>query len=169
MLLHNKQHFSPKFIKNSYEYKECLQTLCSLEYIEAKQKNRIGCALIHQLHSKGSLEDFEYWAVGRLGSRTLMHGSIADILSTKIIGMWIDSLLQVKDDNSKYKILALKWLGAETGYPQINIGQGLRKKIEEYIKEPLQGKTTFMQKNELLKQQEEILGDKLPNGLHIQV
>ncbi|MCH9609696.1 MAG: Chaperone protein HscA [Chlamydiales bacterium] len=79
-------------IKNEkYAYTEKLRALASFELVDSSYKTKLGNALIKRIEENKS-ERVDHWALGRLGARQLLFGSIANVVPKKVCDDWVARL-----------------------------------------------------------------------------
>lgn len=155
-----------KVQKERYYYTEKLRLFASLERLDSSLKIRFGEALLEKLFQKGLAKE-EVWALGRLGARSLLYGSMADVISKEVCGQWIEKLLAYKDSTVKIALFS-SW-ARKTNVKTIDISDILLEKIlsdcpDEHLKEVL---TKEHQMN--TQEQQLAFGEPLPPGLILAV
>ena len=149
-----------------YLYSEKIRTLASFELIETSQKIRLGQALMERILS-GEWESVDYWALGRLGARHLIYGSIAQVVPKENCEAWIKSLLTLQPIDPLAHLFAQ--LARKTDHRHINIQDTLVDEILNKFKDT----SHYKRLEDLLKhvsvlsviEQEQLFGDKLPLGI----
>ncbi|MDF2577016.1 MAG: dnak3 [Chlamydiales bacterium] len=159
--------------RNDYNlYSELLRTVVSMEWLDVSFKITLGKALLERIVKKIA-QPAEYWAVGRLGTRVLMHASISYIIPKEDCTAWVDQLLEIYlNDPEKEIEYLIATLARKTPYREVNLSEkfieqlldklpyDFRKQIEESlidIKEVSQV------------EREQALGDTLPLGLQLKL
>ena len=150
------------------ELTEMWRTAASLERLPQQLKQQLGDVIFRKI-GNAEAKDYEYWSLGRIGARVLIYNQ--NPLSKEYILPWIESLLQIKDDNF-YRISALAQLARKTGDRSVDIGVDLRSKVinhlEAYGDTPkvaslLAGVETISVLDEKI--QKHYYGDSLPTGI----
>jgi len=149
-----------------YLYSEKVRALAALERLELPFKIRLGEALVDRLlHHSPTMAD--YWALGRVGARHLMHGSLGQVVPKEVVVRWLDRLLphQPSPENQESMRFLLRQLARKTGHRELNLPDVMIQKIlaaypHEALKEGLLQERGLTQN-----EQEQIFGDQLPAGL----
>ncbi|MBA3816271.1 MAG: hypothetical protein H0X29_07080 [Parachlamydiaceae bacterium] len=156
---------------DAYPFSEMIRALASFELIDTGIKIRLGSALIARI-VEGAGEAVDFWALGRLGSRHLLYGSIFNVLPREACEKWITNLLESKLVLNERMAFLYGQLAFKTEHREINISKELVDRIfmkftgTSYI-ERLQ---ELLLKENRLNQQErdQVFGDHLPAGLMIE-
>ncbi len=151
--------------KGGYAYAEQLRALASLELIETSLKEKLGEALVERIVS-GQGEPCDFWALGRLGARQLLYGSVGNVVSPKICEEWVERLMKISEPELAFP-LAL--MGRKTDCREVNLSsvtvEEIKFYLEKHSKEDLE---LLTQERELtLHEQERCFGDSLPSGLQL--
>lgn len=152
-----------------YEYSEKLRALAAMEFLDRKSKETLGNALLKRVEKNQALP-CDYWALGRLGARQLLYGSVGDVLSPSIAGQWAEALTK-GGTQSKEVLALLEQLIRRTSQRELNLPTELVEKVlcEWKGKEAFEHLQEVAQKEVLLtqKEQEYHFGDRLPLGLSV--
>jgi hypothetical protein len=152
-----------------YLYTEMLRALASLELIETSLKERIGEALVDKIASGTALE-CDYWALGRIGARHLVYGSVANVVSRASCHRWLEKLLPLPPTPL---LFVYEQLGRKTEQREINISSELINQIlisAKDLPEIDRLKTLLTQEEKLSSlEQTRLLGDQLPSGLFVEI
>lgn len=154
-----------------YQYAEKVRAFAALELIDQNLKSKVGNILVERIAS-GKALPAEYWALGRIGARHLIHGSAVHAVSKETCQKWVSSLMQAKalDLNQSYFMmaqLARKTDNREINLPQTTIDQILAKFDSHPEKERLKS----LLENEMpLTQNEQsyLFGEQLPIGISLE-
>lgn len=150
---------------DAYPYSEKIRFLASLERLDLPTKIRLGDALVERLlHAPLACD---YWALGRIGARHLMEGSIGYVVPKEKCAQWIERLLgHVPLLKQKEKMIPLfAQLARKTDRRELNLPDPIIRQIlaiypDEFLKERL------LEEHRLTKEEEEeIFGESLPAGL----
>ncbi len=148
---------------DKYAYSEKLRALASFELVETIHKIKLGNALLKRIEINKA-EAVDYWALGRLGARQLMHGSIANVVAKKVCEDWLRRLLKTPWQDKKQASFTLALLIRKTDSPSINVSEKVIKEAKEQLDSerlPL-----IDQEHDLtIQEQECIFGESLPIGL----
>ncbi len=157
---------SYKLKKKGYAYAEHLRALASLELIDIPAKIKMGNNLLKKIVS-GDGENCDYWALGRVGSRELFHGSAANVIPAKTCEEWILTLLDKPQAQNPQLPFTLALLARKTGCPQIDLSQQLIAKIAPHMAD-LQD-LIITERPLTHQEQDRFFGDALPPGLSLSV
>lgn len=152
----------------AYSYSEKIRTLASFEWLEVATKIRIGNALVERIES-GLASAADYWALGRIGARHLIYGSLIYVVPREICESWIDRILKVSCKEEEHRLFLLEQLARKTEHRELNVGSGHVKAIlEQYVDYPHHGRLSDLltQEQRLTQKEQEVLfGEQLPAGL----
>ncbi len=120
----------PKSAGEKYRHQEKIRTLSSLERIEQSHKVTLGRAILAEVKKgKGTTADF--WALGRLGSRSLFYGSPAHMISGKECAEWVMELYGLHNIYPIDRLsFPLTMLAKKTAQKDFNVSQEIRDKIK---------------------------------------
>lgn len=148
--------------KVSPAYEEKIRALGSLELVDNGIKERFGDALLKRVITDDATPG-DYWALGRIGARHLIYGSLANVVSSDVCARWIDGVLKAKGKKRLRVLLGL--LARKTGHREIDLSQDVIDKILEKFNTPrlklLLTEATSLTQEE----QDQFFGDHLPSGL----
>jgi molecular chaperone DnaK (HSP70) len=154
---------------NRQELAEMWRTVASLERIPAISKEGLGdVALRNAVAARG---DFVYWALGRLGARVPLYGSVADVIARAKVEGWIDRLLGLDWSKHRGIALALVHISRLCGAEDRDIDPRLRRAVLDRLREHgcseqlirLVTEVTVLQEQE----KAQLFGDALPTGLRL--
>ncbi len=149
-----------------YPYSEKIRFLASLERLDVATKIRLGDALVERLLQPSPLS-CDYWALGRIGARHLIEGSIGQVVPKERCMQWIERLFAhpplVQEKEKMIPLLAQ--LARKTDHRELNLPDRLIQEIlrlypDEFLKKRLLEEHRLTQE-----EQEEIFGESLPAGL----
>lgn len=162
------QNFLPaknaKFVLKSkveeYIYSEKLRTLASFELLEIPLKMKLGRFIIARLLKEDALP-VDFWALGRLGTRHLLYGSLQNVIPVEECKEWIEALLKLSPSEKVARVLAL--LAKKSDHRELNISSQLFDQIVEKYREL----ENFLKNSQMLsiQEQESLFGEELPAGL----
>jgi molecular chaperone DnaK (HSP70) len=151
-----------------YPYSEKIRAFAAFELIDTSLKTKIGKALVARL-CKANAENAEFWALGRLGARHLIYGSLAHVIPRDLIEAWIRQLLHLplaKDERSAF---LLGQLARKTEHRELNLSSECAQSILEYFAQtPYYARLSelLLKENILSQKEQEIaFGEGLPAGL----
>jgi len=154
-----------------HAYAEKVRAFGSLELIDTSLKIRVGNALVSRI-TRGDAISADYWALGRLGARHLLYGSLVNVIPAGICEHWIGLLLEMSNDKREFMLSLLGQLARKTEYRDINLSsaciEAILSKLSLTSDEPLHELLT--EEIRLTRQeQEQAFGDTLPSGLLLQL
>ncbi len=150
--------------KGGYAYTEQLRALAALELVEIPHKVKLGEALVERIVT-GHGEACDFWALGRLGARQPLYGSVANVIPPKVCEEWITRLVNISDDQLVFPLMLL---ARKTDFIEVNLSAAAHGKVKDYLEKHAQPADLALltQKRELtLQEQERCFGDSLPTGL----
>ena len=132
------------------------------------EKIRLGDALTDRIRSEMAIPA-DFWALGRIGARHLLYGSIVNVVPSKQCERWIDKILDVPCKDEENLLFTLEQLARKTEHRELNLEPVI---IEKILKKFEQSAHINRLKELLLKEcrltereQEMMFGERLPAGL----
>lgn len=150
--------------KGGYAYCEQVRALAALELIDISLKIKLGDALVERI-VYGHGEACDFWALGRLGARSLLYGSAANVIPAKKCEEWISRLTKISEPQLAF---ALALLARKTDFREGNLSAASIEKVKKYLTDlgEVSELALLDHENELtLADQERCFGDSLPCGL----
>lgn len=155
---------------DTYPFSEIIRAIASFELIESNIKIRLGKALIFRIVS-GAGEAADFWALGRLGARHLLYGSLFNVLSREFCEEWIKDLLDSRLLADERLAFLYGQLAMKTEHREVNIS----KELVDHIIHQFSGTPYLERLQELLlkenrltqQERDQVFGDHLPAGLMI--
>lgn len=168
-----------KKLPSPQEAAEIWRTIAACERIEAKKKVELGDTLLTLLEKRRS--EYGLWAIGRLGGRMPLYGSIDNVVPQAVAERWIDSLLKlpIKSDREGEEeahliAQAAAELGRLTGDRVRDLGEPARQRLGEKLRSLCSGKegehlARIVREVVPREEREErfAFGDTLPLGLRL--
>lgn len=166
LFLHKSEKIILKTKNEAYPYSEKIRAIGSFELLENSLKVKLGNALLSRILEGNSIEA-DLWALGRIGARHLLYGSIANVISNEECMKWIKALLKLPASQQLAHLLIQ--LARKTGHREIDLKESI---IEEILK-TYRSTNYFEMLEKALTQiteldqvdQEKIFGEHLPSGL----
>lgn len=151
-----------------YAYSEKLRTLASFELLDMAMKIRLGQALAARIQS-GKGTAVEHWALGRIGARHMLYGSIVNVVPSEQCEKWIEQLMNISDKEKEHTAFLFEQLARKTEHWELNISEQQVEKIIEKYQNTIHGKrlqTSLLTEGPLNQQEQEAaFGENLPSGL----
>lgn len=146
---------------DQYQYSERLRAVAALELMDQSLKIKLGHLLVQRIIS-GSAISADFWSLGRIGARHLIHGSAINVIPKEICTQWLEKLLTIEKSDSL--LFTLKQLTRKTDHRELNIPQSIIDQITSTYP------NLNNQNNDTLTpiEQEQIFGEKLPLGLSLE-
>jgi len=154
-----------------YPYSEKVRLMGALELIELPIKIKLGEALLARiLANKGIPAD--YWALGRIGARHLLYGTISNVVPRDICAKWTEKMLTLNNEQQTACAFVIGQFARQTNQRELNLPQELIERVLrvyadspqiDYLRRLLQEEHTLTQL-----EQEQVFGDKLPIGLTLE-
>ena len=161
-----------KYINKLNENNEIIKLLSSLERIDNKNKLELSSKIL-KLIPKTQNPSPLIWSLSKIGSRTLVHGGIQNILSPSIVFTWFKELINLNQTilKSPTFINFCSQVFRKTGNNDIDLS------VEErnYIIDSLESKIGWFEALEGIREVREIgdeemrviMGEELPYGINI--
>lgn len=149
-----------------YPYSEKIRVLASFEFLDIQTKIKLGNAILNRMNS-GEAHSADFWALGRLGARHLVYGTITNVIPKEECTNWIQSLLKIEQNDELAHLLSQ--LARKTNQREIDLSTEMINSIlsifrgtahEERLSNLLTQASVLT-----LKEQEQVFGDKLPSGI----
>lgn len=102
-----------------YPMEERIRTLASMELVDMQLKVKWGEALVEKILS-GNAAKADYWALGRIGARQLMYGTLPNVVPREVCARWMDRLLSLDADPGNL-LFVIEQLARKTGHREINL------------------------------------------------
>lgn len=147
--------------KGGYAYAEQIRALAALELIDTPHKIKLGESLVDRI-TKGHGDPCDFWALGRLGARELIYGSIANVISPDVIEQWLQRLFKLTDSRLFFPFMHL---ARPTDDKTLNLSTAFIDQVRAVLDE--EHRTALLRP--LTAEQHELrFGDALPIGLSLQ-
>lgn len=147
---------------------EQVRTLGSLELIDLPTKIRIGDHIISSIVN-GESTPAEYWAIGRIGARHLLHGSLINAVPKETCAIWIEKLLNSEHKNLSGALFAFEMLARHSTQRELQTVPELCARILDKFsahEEIDRLRKLLLEEVSLThKEQEQVYGEGLPPGL----
>lgn len=164
---------SPKPIRSKaelYSYEEKIRALAAMELIEPSFKIKLAQGLLARMKA-GLATPAEFWALGRIGGRHLVYGSLAHVIPRDVCAKWIEELLQMPHLDREALALLLGQLARKTELRELNLpATTLDKIMQVYDSNPNRDRLKsllYEERRLTAEERDHIFGDQLPLGLSI--
>ena len=156
------------------ELSEAWRVAASLENLPPARKQELGEQLI-EAWKQGHAPRCAGWALGRIGARIPIYGTLDNQLSPAVVSTWIETLTRSDDDDDKALpeslIAALVQMARLTGDRTLDIDETLRGKVSYRLRKSGADARYLRPLNEAValeaREHSTALGDSLPVGLRI--
>ena len=159
---------STKIKLNPAEKMEIWMALASMELLLVKEKIRWGRLLLSELSPKKA-SPRHFWALSRLGARTLFHGPDDRVVGPEEVSRWIEYLLETDWRDHAPVASAISAMARRTGDRTRDIPDNLRKRIVQWLddREGLQSHRRYL--TEIVpmdaREQSAVFGESIPAGI----
>jgi hypothetical protein len=171
--LFNKRSGKIEVDKNEfYAYSEKIRALASMELLETSLKIRLGNALAARI-SGGNASPVDYWALGRIGARHLVYGSLVNVIPFHTCEEWIEQILNIPVKDESNLIFTLEQLARKTEHKELNVSKKVVEKIltkfadtphSQHLQDHLLNECRLTQT-----EKDQIFGEHLPAGLQLEI
>ncbi len=170
-------HFLPTFAKKAerkppgaQEAAEMWRTVASMERIAAKQKAELGDALL-PLVEKKKLGDQSLWALGRLGARVPLYGSVEGVVGRRVAEKWLERVMAMEWKGEAHALAAAE-IARASGDRARDLDEALRRRLADRLKHAVadgERLARLVLEPTAREAREERLafGDSLPSGLRL--
>ena len=154
--------------RDAYQYAEQIRALASMELVDLSAKVKMGNRLIARVMSEEAIPA-DFWALGRIGARHLLYGSIANVVPSDICAGWIEQLLKAHPKYEGSLIFVIGQLARKTEHRELNLSENIVNKILSRFEQHSHFshlQTLLLEEQKLThKEMEQVFGDTLPSGL----
>lgn len=158
---------------NPNELAEMWRAAASLERLDARQKEGLGEPLL-KLARRSPVPPYVFWALTRLGARTLIYGPLNALVHPEVVGRWLDSILTFRPGNESERLawtFCLSELARRTGQRALDIDDERRQRVLSLLTEQQVPERWLQMVKEVTEregeEQGQLLGDSLPIGLRL--
>ncbi|HVK11107.1 MAG TPA: Hsp70 family protein [Gemmataceae bacterium] len=113
------------------ELAEMWRAAASLERLDVATKEALGSALLRQVQ-KSPVPTYAFWALTRVGSRSLFYGPLNLVVHPQVVEKWLDQLLGFQPGNDSEKngwAFCLANLARLTGQRALDVNDETRHKV----------------------------------------
>ncbi len=159
---------------NPNELAEMWRAAASFERLDVKHKQSLGESLLKQI-KRSPVPTYAFWALTRLGARSLLYGPLNAVLHPQVAESWLDTILSFVPSNQSERLawaFCLAQLARRTGQRALDIGDSHRDKVLQTLEAqqsvPEHWIEMVKEVTELeSEEQGQMLGDTLPIGLRL--
>ncbi|HEY7154749.1 MAG TPA: Hsp70 family protein [Gemmataceae bacterium] len=155
------------------ELAEMWRAAAAFERLDVKHKEALGAALLKPLR-RSPVPTYGFWALTRLGARTLLYGPLNAVVHHQVVEKWLESILPFEPGNQSERLawaFCLSQLARRTGQRALDIDD----KHRENVLRVLRGQSVpahwarMVEEVSEMEQEEQgqMLGDSLPIGLRL--
>jgi molecular chaperone DnaK (HSP70) len=150
---------------------EMVRTAASLEHIHSPARIQLGSWIANRLHQPAARGGPWAWALGRLGARVPLHGSVHQVIPPDDVVPWIQLILELGPDQIAGGTFALAQLARLTGDRTRDVEDHLRAEIARALQLAQSPPAWIRMVTELVHleatDEARALGDTLPAGLRL--
>lgn len=170
-LLPTKGKNAPKPSLN--ELTEMWRAAASLERLDVKTKESLGASLLKQIE-RPPVPSYAFWALTRLGTRSLFYGPLNAIVHPEIVEGWTEQLLSFTPGNDHERTtwaFCLSQLARMTGQRAIDVSQETRAKVASKLR-AISASAEWVKMVEQVvelqgEERSQMFGESLPIGLRL--
>jgi hypothetical protein len=158
---------------NPNELAEMWRAAASLERLSTQHKEALGAALLKPL-SRSPVPTYGFWALTRLGARSLLYGPLNTVVHHQVVEGWLDAVLPFSPGHDSERLawaFCLSQLARRTGQRALDVDDAHQQRVLEVLRGlavPPHWVTMVEQVTELDRdEQGQMLGDALPIGLRL--
>jgi hypothetical protein len=155
------------------ELAEMWRAAAAFERLEVKHKEALGAALLKPLR-RSPVPTYGFWALTRLGARSLLYGPLNAVVHHQIVEKWLETLLPFEPGNQSERLawaFCLSQLARRTGQRALDLDDAPRQRVLNVLRGlSIPGHWVRMVEEVSELEQEEqgqMLGDSLPIGLRL--
>jgi hypothetical protein len=158
---------------NANELAEMWRAAASFERLDVKHKEALGNALLKSVR-RSPVPTYGFWALTRLGARSLIYGPLNAVVHPQVAGAWIDAVVGFEPGNQS-EVMAwafcLSQLARMTGQRALDIDDSRRQSVLTALRGQEIPKHWVRMVEEVTQlehdEQGQMLGDSLPIGLRL--
>jgi molecular chaperone DnaK (HSP70) len=171
-------HFVPGFAKKAerkapgpQEAAEMWRTIASMERLPQKLKSELGDVLVGQIEKKNAPGQ-ALWAIGRLGARVPLYGTVEDVVPRARAEKWLERLLALEWKGEQIALAAAE-LGRASGDRARDLDEPLRRRLAARLMQEAGADGQRLQRLVLepvareAREERLAFGDALPSGLRL--
>jgi DNA-K related protein/Hsp70 protein len=155
------------------ELAEMWRMAASLERLDIKQKETMGDVLLKQV-KRSPVPTYAFWALTRLGARTLLYGPLNTVLHHQTAERWLDAILSFDPGHQSETTgwgFCLSQLARRTGQRALDVDDSHRKSVLTVLRslpvpaEWARGVEEVLERRG--EEQSQMFGESLPVGLRL--
>lgn len=158
---------------NPNELAEMWRAVASLERLDPKQKEALGLALTKQVR-KAPVPTYAFWALTRLGARTLLYGPLNAVVHHQVVEGWLEQLVGFQPAHESERTqwaFCLTQLARKTGQRALDIDDSRRQSVITVLKSQSIPPHWVQMVEEVVElegeEQSQMFGESLPIGLRL--
>jgi len=155
------------------EFAEMWRAAASLERLDPKLKEQLGQQLL-ELVKRSPVPTFGFWALTRLGARTLLYGPLNAVLHPQVVQGWMESLYAFRPGNESERLgwaFCLTQLARRSGQRVLDVDDSHAQRVLDILNSmPVPSTWTRMVQEFVELEGEErsrMFGEALPIGLRL--
>lgn len=156
------------FAKLSQGEREALRALASFERLEMSMKVALGDRLVDAI-TRGPCDDTIFWALGRLASRRLLYGTLAQALPSATVTLWIERIVEAIEEPTPPLAAAVAQMAKVTGHREVDLPKNTRKSVNMWLGAWQEIKSGGDEDMVQPHDASLLFGEHLPSGLVLQV
>ncbi|MGZ4999864.1 MAG: Hsp70 family protein [Methylomonas sp.] len=151
-------------------YEDMVRLAAALERLPVADKTQLGAWLLKRLERTGEPEQ-SWWALGRVGSRILFHGSNHDVISPATVSVWLQQILSADWKKQPQAAFAATLMSRCCDDRVRDINDDMRVQVLDKLKQVkaaaswIEMVAEFKQLDE--NQEKQVFGEALPPGLKL--
>lgn len=151
-------------------YDDMVRLAAVLERLPVEKKIELGGWLLKRLQKSGESNQ-TWWAVGRIGARTLFHGGSHNVISPAITSQWLQQVMKADWKKVPQAGFAATLIARMSGDRTRDIDEKMRQQIIEKLK-LAKAPSSWVEMVETLKEldaaeEKQVFGEALPPGLKL--
>jgi hypothetical protein len=158
---------------NANELAEMWRAAASFERLDVKYKEALGNALLKSLR-RSPAPTYAFWALTRLGARSLVYGPLNAVVHPQVVAAWIDAVVGFEPGNQS-EVMAwafcLAQLARLTGQRALDVDDSRRRSVLTALRGQEIPRQWVRMVEEVVEpeheEQGQMLGDSLPIGLRL--
>ncbi|USD66451.1 Hsp70 family protein [Vibrio sp. SCSIO 43136] len=152
-------------------YEAMVRLAASLEHLEVEDKVLLATWFMNKASNQTQFAQAHWWALGRLGSRSLMYGSQHNVIPREQVEQWLPKLLEQDWNQEPMIAFATVLICRKTGDRAVDVNDDFRQQIIDKLKSsktPDAWLELVSEVKELSESESKrVFGDALPSGLSL--
>jgi molecular chaperone DnaK (HSP70) len=150
---------------------DIVRLAAGLERLPSEHKARLGEQMLRERKKPIDYSPQRWWALGRLGARVPLYGSVHDVIPRDLAQAWLEQLLRIDWRTLEPAAFAAAQLARMSGDRQRDLDPALRERVGERLRKEKAPEKWITMVEEVIQidrsEESLIFGESLPPGLRL--